>query len=85
MPPIMPPIEPLATAVQLTKRERQVLALVARGQTNRQIGALLGIAPSTVKTYLGWIFAKTGAANRTEAAVYGVRCGVVLLDAQHVN
>ncbi len=50
----------------LTRRERQVLELVGRGYTNREIADVLGIAPETVKTHLANIRAKLGLSNKTE-------------------
>jgi DNA-binding NarL/FixJ family response regulator len=54
--------------VVLTPRERQVLALVAEGLTNPQIGARLYISPKTASVHVSAILTKIGAANRTEAA-----------------
>jgi DNA-binding NarL/FixJ family response regulator len=51
----------------LSPRERQVLRLVARGRTNREIAADLGVGPETVKTLLARAFAKLGAHRRAEA------------------
>ena len=51
----------------LSHREKQTLALVARGLTNREIAAQLYLAESTVKTHLGSIFAKLGVGSRSEA------------------
>lgn len=53
----------------LTKRELDVLSLMAEGLTNRQIAAALGIALGTVKTQTSSILTKLGARNRTEAAL----------------
>lgn len=50
-------------------RERQVLALLADGQTNRQIGEGLGLAEKTVKNYVTSVLAKLGLARRTQAAI----------------
>ena len=52
----------------LTPRERQVLALVAEGLTNPQIGQRLFISPKTASVHVSAILVKIGAANRTEAA-----------------
>ncbi len=52
----------------LTPREREVLALVTRGLTNREVAHALGSAPSTVKNQLASIMEKMHAANRTELA-----------------
>jgi DNA-binding NarL/FixJ family response regulator len=51
----------------LSARERQVLALVAGGATNRDIAERLGVAEATVKTYLTRVFAKLGVDDRTAA------------------
>ena len=53
----------------LTKRELDVLSLMADGLTNRQIAAALGSALGTVKTQTSSILTKLGARNRTEAAL----------------
>lgn len=58
---------------ELTDREREVLALVARGKANKQIGRALGISERTVKAHLTNIFARIGVADRTEAAVWAQR------------
>ena len=66
-----PPREPLTT------REREVLALIARGMSNKRIARELGVAEKTVKTHVGHVLAKLGVADRTEAAVHAVRTGLV--------
>lgn len=58
---------------ELTLRERQVLALIADGLTNRQIGERLELAEKTVKNYVSGLLAKLGMERRTQAAVYGAR------------
>jgi two-component system, NarL family, response regulator DevR len=55
---------------RLSAQERNVLALVAEGKTNRQIGESLFLAEKTVKNYVSSILMKMGFARRTEAAVY---------------
>ena len=52
----------------LTPREREVIGLVARGKTNREIAGSLWISPGTVRTHLEHIFEKLGVTNRTAAA-----------------
>ena len=52
----------------LTDREEAVLALVAQGKSNAQIGAALGLSENTVKFHLKNLFSKLGVTNRTEAA-----------------
>jgi two-component system, NarL family, response regulator DevR len=54
----------------LSEREREILALIADGLTNRQIGERLFIAEKTVKNNVSGILAKLGMERRTQAAVY---------------
>jgi len=54
----------------LNLRERQVLALIAEGRTNRQIGDELELAEKTVKNYVSGLLRKLGLERRTQAAVY---------------
>jgi two-component system response regulator DevR len=55
---------------QLTQQERRILALIAEGLTNRQIGERLFLAEKTVKNYVSSLLAKLGMERRTQAAVY---------------
>jgi DNA-binding NarL/FixJ family response regulator len=57
----------------LTGREREVLAQIAEGRSNREIARLLGVAEKTVKTHVSSVLAKLGVADRTQAALYAVR------------
>ena len=61
----------------LTRRELDVLALVAAGRTNNQIAKELFISPKTAGIHVSRIIAKFGAANRTEAAAIGRRSGLI--------
>jgi DNA-binding NarL/FixJ family response regulator len=61
---------------RLTPREREVLALLARGRANKAIALDLGVAEKTVKTHVGNILGKLGLADRTQAALYAVREGL---------
>jgi DNA-binding NarL/FixJ family response regulator len=67
--------EPLVE--QLTRRELAVLALVADGLGNREIGHELEISEHTVKFHLASIFGKLGASSRTEAVRRGLRLGLI--------
>jgi DNA-binding NarL/FixJ family response regulator len=60
----------------LTPREREVLALLARGRANKAIAFELGVAEKTVKTHVGNILGKLGLSDRTQAALYAVREGM---------
>lgn len=61
----------------LTRREAEILALVADGRTNGEIGKLLFISTKTVSVHVSNILAKLGAAGRTEAAAIARRRGLV--------
>ncbi|MBS1697730.1 MAG: response regulator transcription factor [Actinobacteria bacterium] len=59
----------------LALRERQILALIADGLTNRQIGERLGLAEKTVKNYVSGLLSKLGLDHRTQAAVFEIERG----------
>jgi DNA-binding NarL/FixJ family response regulator len=61
---------------QLTRREREVLELIALGQSNKRIARELGVAEKTVKTHVGHLLAKLGVADRTQAALLAVELGL---------
>jgi DNA-binding NarL/FixJ family response regulator len=65
-------VSPLAA---LTDREREVLSLLARGMSNREIGTELFITPKTASVHVSNILGKLGAASRTEAAAIAYREG----------
>ena len=60
----------------LTTREREVLALLAQGETNRRIADALFISESTASVHVSNIMGKLGVANRVEAAAVAVRSGL---------
>ncbi len=61
---------------RLTRREREVLGLVASGSTNKEIATALGISPSTVKNHLQNILEKLHLDNRVQAAAFALREGL---------
>lgn len=64
----------------LTEREREVLILVADGLANKQIARRLGISEKTVKGHLTRIFQSIGVADRTQAALWAERSGLLKAD-----
>jgi NarL family two-component system response regulator LiaR len=71
------PESPPRLGHDLTPRETQVLALVAEGLSNVQIGQQLDISPSTARFHVSTILSKLGTANRAEAAAVAVKYGLV--------
>lgn len=71
-----PPEHSAATAT-LTAREVEVLRLLGAGSTNREIAARLSLTDGTVKNYISSILAKTGLHDRTQAALFALRRGLV--------
>lgn len=67
-----------AAAAPLTRRERQVLALIAQGHTNRQLATSLAVSMGTVKTHVCNILARLEVTDRVQAAVWATRHGLSL-------
>jgi DNA-binding NarL/FixJ family response regulator len=65
---------------QLTRRERQVLEALARGQSDKEIAAGLFISPDTVRDHMVHILAKLGVESRLQALLFAVRHGAIRLD-----
>ncbi len=63
--------------VDLTAREQEVLGLLAHGHSNKQIAAQLHLSEGTVKWYISAILGKLGVHDRTQAALYAVKHGLV--------
>ena len=59
-------------APKITAAEQRVLSLVCKAKTNKEIAAVLGISPATVKRHLEKILSKLGLRNRVEVAIYGL-------------
>ena len=68
---------PAALPDGLSAREVQILGLVARGLSNREIGGALSISEHTAANHIRSILRKTGSANRTQAASYAHRHGLL--------
>ena len=64
----------------LSPRERDVLAGLARGRSNRQIARALGVGEETVRSHVSSILAKLNLSDRTQAAIFGLQQGLVPLD-----
>ena len=62
---------------RLTPREREVLVLIGRGFPNKRIARELDVSEKTIKTHVGHVLAKLGVTDRTQAAVFAVRAGLV--------
>ena len=63
----------------LSPRELEVLKLIVRGRSNKEIAGDLGVGEESVKSYLKSLFHKLGVADRTQAAIEAIRHGIVLL------
>ena len=70
-------IDPTASIEQLTEREREILTLVARGASNRQIAESLYLTEGTVKNHMSNILGKLGVRDRTQAALKAKELGLV--------
>jgi NarL family two-component system response regulator LiaR len=65
--------QPPASGIELSEREREVLALIVEGLNNTQIAGRLSVSPSTVKSHVSGILTKLGVSSRTEAATLALR------------
>ena len=68
---------PAGLPADLTRREREVLALVGSGLSNAEIADRLHVGVTTVKTHMSSLIAKTGTANRIGLAVLAARAGIL--------
>lgn len=71
-----PATRPLAASGVLTRREVEVLRLIAAGMTDRQIAATLSVSRKTASNHVSSILRKIGVATRASAASYAVRAGL---------
>lgn len=65
--------EEAAAFTELTTQERQVLAAIAEGKTNREIAQALFLSEGTVRNYVSSVLSKLGVSNRAEAAAYAIQ------------
>ncbi len=70
------PSEPPVSGTPLTEREMETLRLIARGLSNQDMAAVMGIHENTVAKYVSAVLAKLHLSNRTQAALYAVRIGL---------
>ncbi|WP_327581700.1 response regulator transcription factor [Nonomuraea sp. NBC_00507] len=71
------PRDPLET---LSPRERDVLIGIAKGRSNRELARTLTVSEETIKSHVSNILAKLHLADRTQAAIFALQCGLVPLD-----
>ncbi|MFO6419130.1 response regulator [Hylemonella sp. W303a] len=74
--PTTPPNPAVALLEQLSRRERDILRGIARGASNKEIGAELGIAETTVKIHVQHVLRKLAVNTRVQAAVMAANAGV---------
>jgi DNA-binding NarL/FixJ family response regulator len=65
---------------ELSAREMEVLKLIVKGKSNKEIAADLGVAEGTVKIHINNILSKFGVSARTQAATYALQHGIIHLD-----
>jgi DNA-binding NarL/FixJ family response regulator len=70
----------MESSERLTRREQEILLLVAEGYTNKEIAAALGLSVDTVRTHVSHILSKLGLANRAAAATYAACQGWIRLE-----
>ena len=78
-PPVIETLAARPPNSELSQRELQVLELIVKGMSNKQIGDELGISQSTVKWHVNIVLARLNVSDRTAAAVTALRRGIVEL------
>lgn len=75
----LPDDAPIAHPAGLSDRELEVLVALARGRTNKEIAAALGISAKTVQHHVAHVYGKIGARSRAAAAIFAVERGLLEL------
>jgi len=70
---------------QLTKREKQILELVAHGLTNKAIARYFSIRESTVENHIHSVFEKLNISNRSQATAYAYRAGIISVEKTQIK
>ncbi len=70
-------LAPPASLVSLTKREREIIQLLAQGFSNKTIAGLLFLSSRTVQSHLYRIYRKLNVRNRTSATIFAIRYGII--------
>jgi DNA-binding NarL/FixJ family response regulator len=78
-PPVSEALAARTAQGELSAREREVLALLAKGKSNKEISSALNIAEVTVKCHLSMIFLRLHVTDRTQAVIAAVQRGLVHL------
>jgi DNA-binding NarL/FixJ family response regulator len=68
------------TRANLTARELEILKILTKGLTNKQIGSALGISDNTVRNHINKIIEKLEVSDRTEASTTAIQRGIVDVD-----
>lgn len=63
-----------------SNREREILSLIAKGLTNKEIAGLLGLAEGTIKTHMTRILLKLDADDRTQAVIIALKAGYIQVE-----
>jgi DNA-binding NarL/FixJ family response regulator len=65
---------------QLSPREVEVLALIGKGMSNKEVGAALNVAEATIKGHVTGLLSKLGVSDRTQAILAGIKRGIIQVD-----
>ena len=77
LPRKFPSLQNTVSSLQVTQREQEVLAHLARGSSNKEIARKLGISPSTAGTHVENLYRKLGVSTRAAAALIASKQGLV--------